>query len=501
MKSLRGYLLFAGLVMLVAAGLVYGPAMVERLAYAAAKGGNAAVRDELVQLSRRETLSKLFRAVSKAVRPAVVEVRSTRRISMGPMLSDPDDFFGLFGRNWPFPQRRRGAPQPEQRHFVQRALGSGVIVDASKGYVLTNHHVVAGAKEVKVILADGRELTTEWVRSDAKTDLAVVKIKADRLLAAPLGDSDRMEVGDWVLAVGAPEGLRQTVTAGIISAKGRTTGGHAYENFLQTDAAINHGNSGGPLVNMRGEVIGINSAIVSRSGMNAGIGLSIPSNMARKIMGQLVDTGKVVRGFLGVAIQDADEELAKTFGLPNGGGVLVTKVLKDSPAEKAGLKEEDFIVAINGEAVANVNALRNRVADLKPGTKAKFTVWRKGEKRDVPVEIAAQPMDMFAGAGAAPRRVRPDRYGVTVETLTADQAKRHGYAADATGVLVTKVQAGSDADDEGVAPGMVIDRVNGRAVASAEQFTKALDAAKGKKVRFRLMSPGGMRRYVVINAK
>jgi len=339
------------------------------------------------------------------------------------------------------------------------------------------------------------------VRSDSKTDLAVLKIKADRLLAAPLGDSDRMEVGDWVLAVGAPEGLRQTVTAGIISAKGRTTGGHAYENFLQTDAAINHGNSGGPLVNMRGEVIGINSAIVSRSGTNGGIGLSIPSNMARKIMDQLVNTGKVVRGFLGVAIQDADEDLAETFGLPDGGGVLVTKVLKDSPAEKAGLKEEDFVVAINGAAVANVNALRNRVADLKPGAKVKFTVWRKGKKLNVPVEIAAQPDDLFAASGAPAERARPDRYGITVETLTADLAKRRGYAEDVKGVLVAKVQAGSDADDEGVAAGMVIDRVNGQPVASAEEFTKALDAAKGQKVRLRLMSPSGMRRYVVITAK
>jgi len=263
------------LAVVVVAAVVAGPMLVERIAYAAEKGSNQAVREELRQLSEREQISRLFRTVAKAVKPAVVEVHVRKR-EAAPSI-DMDEFLRrFFGEQVP---PRDSRPERE-RYRILRGLGSGVIVDAKNGYILTNHHVVAEADEVDVVLADGKKLDAEIVGGDWQTDLAVVKVESDGLIDAPLGDSDKMEVGDWVLAIGSPEKLPQTVTAGIISAKGRKTGGRPYENFLQTDAAINHGNSGGPLVNMRGEVIGINAAIVSRTGVNEGIGLAIPSNMA-----------------------------------------------------------------------------------------------------------------------------------------------------------------------------------------------------------------------------
>jgi len=355
---------------------------------------------------------------------------------------------------------------------------------------------------VEIVLADGRKYDAEWVRSDWKTDLAVVKVKADRLAEAPLGDSDKMEVGDWVLAIGSPERLPQTVTAGIISAKGRQTGGRPYENLLQTDAAINHGNSGGPLVDMRGEVIGINNAIVSRTGGSEGIGLAIPSNMARSIMRQLVDTGKVIRGFLGVTIQDVDEELAKTFRLPHAEGALVTRVVEDTPAAKAGIKEEDFLVAMDGKPVADKDELRNRVAELKPGQKVEFTLYRGGKKKNVTVTIGSQPDDIHARFGAPADLAKPERYGLEVTTLTAALASRQGYPEDTAGVLITEVASGSDAAEKGVQAGQVIDQVDGKKVATAGEFSAALaKAEKQGRLRLRVITPDGGRRYVLISPK
>ncbi len=511
MRSSKSVVMWLGAVAVVTLTVAMGPMVVQRFAYAAEKGANDAARDELVKLSGQEQVSKLFRMVAKVVKPAVVEVRVKKRIKMpnfGGGGGMSEDFFRRFlgedgpgGPMQPRPDRRR-RPQPD-RFYMQSGLGSGVIVDAKNGYILTNHHVVGTADEVEIVLHDGAKYDAEWVRGDWKTDVAVVKVKAKGLIAAPLGDSDKMEVGDWVLAIGSPEGLDQTVTAGIISAKGRRTGGRPYENYLQTDAAINHGNSGGPLVNMTGGVIGINTAIVSRTGVNEGLGLSIPSNMAKRIMRQLIDKGTVTRGYLGVMIQDVDAELAKTFELPHAKGALVTKVLAGSPAAEGKLKGEDFITAIDGKPIDGKDALRHRVADLPPGEKVAFTLYRTGKKRTVTVTLGAQPDSMDLAVKAPDEeKVRPGSYGLEVTTLTKALAQRQRFPAGTTGVLVTDVEAGSEAAEKGLAPGQVIDQVDGRAVADSDGFAKALTKAdKGGKLRLRVLSRAGGRRYVLISPK
>ena len=493
-----------------------GPAVAAEPGVDASKKSQAeTARASLPELAAKYDPSPLFRAVADAVRPAVVEVRVQKKLEARDMAApDMDDFFRrFFGEESPegrlprqLPQRPNAPSTPRKREFFSRGLGSGVIVEASKGLILTNHHVVAGADEVEVVLADGRKLGTEWVRSDPKTDLAVLKVKPDKLTSAPLGDSDAMDVGDVVLAIGSPEGLPQTVTMGIISAKGRNTSDpNAYQSFLQTDAAINHGNSGGPLVNLHGEVIGINAAIVSRTGVNEGIGLAIPSSMAKHIMTELVEKGKVVRGYLGVVIQNATEGLAKSFNLPGTDGALVSQVSPDSPAAKAGLKSGDFIVAIDGKPAKNVNTVRNAVAMIKPGATVPVDVIRGGKKTTLPVTIQEQPKDMgVAGEGeeGTPEAAEPQslkRFGLEVTTLTDELAQRYGFKSGTRGALVTSVAPASDAAKEGLAEGMVIVQAQDKAVATADDLKSALnapDAANG--VRLKVMDRRGSQLFVFI---
>ena len=480
-------------------------------------------QQELAKLADAEPLSKVFRLVAQKTRPAVVEVRVRKRVAAPQFpFGDLDGFFRRYRGGEPDedqpapapgPRRRAPAPAPaprggdrgdgRERYFMQQGLGSGVIVDAKNGYILTNQHVVGGADEVEVVLHDGRKYATKWVRGDWQSDLAVIKIDGQGLTAAPVGDSDKMEVGDWVLAIGAPEGLTQTVTQGIVSAKGRTTGGRPYENFIQTDAAINQGNSGGPLVNLRGEVIGINAAIVSRTGAYEGIGFAIPSSMASYIMRQLIDGGKVVRGYLGVGIQDVDEELARSFKLPETKGALVTKVVEDSPAAKAGIQEEDFIVAVNGRKLADKDDLRNYVATLDPGKKCDVTLFRKGEKKAVSVTIGAQPAEMTMSPGEKPAEPEArEKFGLEVQTLTPELAKQSGHPEKAEGVLVTGVEQGSDAAEKGLRQGMVIDQVGAKKVATAQQFAaEAGKLEKGQSLRLRVTTRDGSRQYMVISPK
>jgi serine protease Do len=506
--SAYGLLIPAVLIVLIGvAAVVVGPMFVQRIAYAAQVGRHEANLKHLDNLDPKDynKLSILFRGVSKAVQPAVVEIRVEKKVKVGGGGTRRDPFGEFFGDESPFgrmPQPRRGP-----REFVQRGLGSGVIVDAENGYVLTNHHVVEDAEpeDVKVVLhdEDGREFTPEWIRSDPPTDLAVIKIKPKGLIHAELGDSDKMAVGDWVLAIGSPEGLEQTVTAGIISALGRTTGrGGQYQDFLQTDAAINHGNSGGPLVNMRGKVIGINTAIVSRTGVNEGIGLSIPSNMARHIMEQLIATGKVVRGYLGVKIGDIDQAMAKSFDLPTTNGSLIHQVVDGSPADKADLQAGDFITGVAGEPVNNTNELRNKVATLKPGKTYAFQIYRDGEKDTKKVTITEQPKDMWAAfRGERPRRTdKPAaRLGLTVKTLTNELAKKAGYDSSLRGVLITDVTPNTDAAEKGMRPGQVILKVQNKRVENVKEFTAAVaDVKKDVGVRLQVVTPQGDRRFVLI---
>jgi len=348
---------------------LFAPMLVDRISYARESARQRAIIENLPNLKQADGLSMLYREVSKAVKPAVVEVRVTQA-------SGSD--------------RRRISRRPETG-----AIGSGVVVDRRNGYVVTNEHVVSGSGSVAVVLADRRELKAEWVRSDRMTDLAVIKIPPRDLMDIPLGDSDVMEVGDLVLAVGSPIRLPQTVTFGGISAKGRMYGqSDKYQNYLQTDAAINHGNSGGPLINMGGEIIGINVAIVSPSGTSAGLGLAIPSNTVKQVIGQLISAGKVTRGFIGLAFQAVDLKTAKELGLPHSRGALVTMVASDGPADEAGIKEGDFILSVDSQPVTSSQEFRHIVADIVPGTTIPIELHRGEETMIVSVKIIRQPEDM-----------------------------------------------------------------------------------------------------------
>jgi len=447
----------------------------------------------LPTLRQGDTLSPLFHAVAEVVRPAVVMVQVTERVKeVQTVDSSMRDFLRhLFGDS-------AGQSLPPVYRYVY-GLGSGIIVDANNGYILTNWHVVHGADTVEVILADGRHFKTQWVRTDRLTDLAVVKIDASDLISVPLGDSSKIVVGDWVLAVGAPEGLAQTVTAGIISARGRTLSDGS-ESYFQTDAAINPGNSGGPLTSMKGEVIGINTAIVSPEKINAGIGLAIPSNTAKHVMTQLIERGKVVRGYVGIEVQDVSEKLAKSFDLPTTKGVLVAEVVPDGPGAQAGIKPGDFITAIAGQPVDSSSALRRLVTGLSPGAKAPFDVYRKGEKLAVEVEIGTLP-EKPSTPSLAPQTTTPGGFGISLTTLTPELAQKYGYPSSLRGVMITAVQPGSEAAFAGLIPGMVILQIQDEAVTSSQQADQVLSSVKPSSgVRLLVTDPSGAKVYVFVQA-
>ena len=364
----------------------------------------------------------------------------------------------------------------------------------SDGYVLTNNHVVEGADEVNVNLSDDRSFSAEIVGVDDKSDLAVLKIDAHDLVPAHVGDSDAMEVGQWVLAVGSPFGLAQTVTAGIVSAKGRADMGITdYEDFIQTDAAINPGNSGGPLVNLHGEVVGINTAIASRTGGYMGIGFAIPSNMARNVMDSIIEKGSVERGFLGAGIQDLNTDLAASFGYDSADGVLIGDIVPDGPAEKSGLQPGDIVVEFNGKSTHKANQLRNAVAATKPGTRVPLSVIRNGKSMRFDVEVGQ--LESQAAAPWTGREASVD-LGMTVQTLTAEVARQIGADERDQGVVVTTVEPGSIAARVGMQPGDVVLAVGNSRVKNVSDFREAiqaLDVSQG--IRMQVMRDGG-RRYV-----
>ncbi|MFW6154643.1 MAG: trypsin-like peptidase domain-containing protein, partial [Planctomycetota bacterium] len=355
-----------------------------------------------------------------------------------------------------------------------RGLGSGVVVDAERGYVLTNNHVVADADEVAVVFSDGREFMAEEILRDPKTDLAVIRIDADGLVEAQLADSEEAQVGDLVLAIGSPQGLTQTVTAGIISAKGRRTQRGAiyglYEDYLQTDAAINMGNSGGPLVNMAGKVVGINTAIITPSGAFAGIGLAIPSSLAEDVMTQLIETGEVARGFLGVSFEPTDE------------GVRVVAMLDDSPAAQAGVQVGDLIVAINGDPITDGQDFRYVIGQMAPGTEVTLTVRRDGERQDLTVMLGQQPEDLAAAFGMKRRQETPDEpervrvWGLALQDLTPQLARRFGFDPSTRGPVITEVP-GRYGGGLALRPGLLVVSVNQAEVATARDVVEALEDA------------------------
>ncbi len=378
-----------------------------------------------------------------------------------------DDFFGKFFGEIP------------QGKIKTRSLGSGVIIDKKKGYILTNNHVVAKADEIKVRLTNDKIYDAKIVGRDPKTDIALIQIKNAKDLPqeAKLGDSDAIRVGDWVIAIGNPFGLGHTVTAGIISAKGRIIGAGPYDDFLQTDAAINPGNSGGPLFNMKGEVIGINTAIVAHG---QGIGFAIPSNMAKAIAQQLMKTGKVVRGWLGVMIQEITPELAESIGYKGDKGALVADVLKNGPARKAGLKRGDIIIKFDGKVISNAHTLSRVVSSTPPGKKVKIVIWRNGKEKTIEVRIGTMP----AEGGEELASTETD-WGFDVQKLTPDLAEEFGWSKKEKGLIVTEVKPGSPASAAGLKKGDLIKEVNRVPVKNLAQYKRALK--KGKKNRLLLL--------------
>ncbi|HPI32129.1 MAG TPA: Do family serine endopeptidase, partial [candidate division Zixibacteria bacterium] len=371
--------------------------------------------------------------------------------------------------------------------YRQTGLGSGVII-SEDGYIVTNNHVVQDADTIYVQTSDGQRQTAKVIGTDPRTDIAVLRIDANGLRAIRLGNSDDIRVGEWVVAVGSPlsPNLAQTVTQGIVSAKGRSNVGLAdYEDFIQTDAAINPGNSGGPLVNLDGELIGINTAIASQSGGYQGIGFAVPVNMVKYVMESLIQEGHVVRGWLGVSISDISPAMSRTLGLESTQGALVQEVVKGSPAEDAGLKEGDVILAIDGQTVQNSTELRNRIAEIRPGTRASLTVFHEGAKNQVWVKLVE--MTAEAAAAGGPGSSLDETLGFQVAELTRDLAREYGVEGGAGGAVVIAVDSESSAYQAGLREGDVVRAVNRRQVRSVDELRSLLSGVgKGDDVLLRV---------------
>ncbi len=428
------------------------------------------------------------------VAPAVVTIHASRRVrapQQFPFFDDPF-FRNFFGGGVP---RSRGG-QTE----VQQALGSGVIVRAD-GDILTNHHVIDGAEDIKVDLSSRSTYSAKVVGSDPASDLAVLKISAGGLPVLQLGDSDKVRVGDVCLAVGNPLGVGESVTAGIISAKGRSTdtvGGGSFQDFLQTDAPINQGNSGGALVNTRGELIGINSQILSSNGGNIGIGFAIPSNMARTVMNQLISKGKVQRGMLGIGIQPVTREIASGLGLKQVRGVVVNSVNPGGPADRAGVKLDDVIVQLNGKEVNDANNLRNEIAGFTPGTQVTLGIVRDGRPLDVRVTLGElTPQTARADQEQGGDSQGTSKLGISVSALTPDRASQLGLRRGTTGVLIDQVDPDGPAAQAGIQAGDVIQEVNRQPVRTPADVRDAL-AKSGGRTPVLLINRGGQTIFVPV---
>ena len=409
-----------------------------------------------------------FSQLAKDAKPSVVNIRTVTTVKGGGRVFK--HFFGgpFNDKKNPFEEFWGPNNQPQQ-DFKQRSLGSGFIID-KEGYIVTNNHVVENADQIKVKLADEREFDAEIVGRDPNTDLALIKIstKTD-LIPIRMGDSDDLLVGNWVVAIGSPFGLEQTVTAGIVSAKGRIIGMGPYEDFIQTDASINPGNSGGPLVNLEGAVVGINTAIVA-SGQ--GIGFAIPVNMAKNIIAQLKSSGEVTRGWLGVGIQDLSAQLKTYYGVEDNGGVLITQVFEGDPAEKGGILANDIIIEIDGKSVTSARELSGIIANTKVGNKTTIKLLRDGKKKTVQVELAKRDeKDLLA---KRPDNDTKDDLGLQLMDLSEENASRFGLEADEIGVLVVGIKPGGKAESAGIRRGDLIKEVNHMRVASVRDYTSVV---------------------------
>jgi serine protease Do len=442
-----------------------------------------ALAEEAKSIDILKQLGKAFESIAEKASPAVVAVKVEKHITVnypsfqspfGDQFSDPfsDDFFNYFFRRQRPQQPQQQPRSTPKREFVQTGQGSGFIVSAD-GYILTNNHLVGDEEKVDVTLTDGREFTAKIVGGDPDSDIAVIKIDGNNLPVLEMGNSDKIEVGEWVLAIGNPFGLSHTVTAGIVSAKGRSgLGISTYEDFIQTDAAINPGNSGGPLVDLDCKVIGINTAIIGPGG-NIGIGLAIPINIAKSSYEQIISKGSVTRGYLGIGIKDLTPELAKQYDVNNIKGVLIPEVMVNSAAAKAGVQPGDVIVELDGQPVDKAADLQRKIAMKEPGANVEIVIVREGKRKPLTATLDKRPSKeaMEAAKGGA-----AEKLGIAVQNLTEETAKRFGYE-DLKGVIVTAVEPDSPAASAGIQPGSLIQQVNRKPVENTKQFNEEVQKA------------------------
>jgi Do/DeqQ family serine protease len=469
-------LTFIGVVCLVLSGLLYeGHRVFPQFALAEGAGLNG---QEIEILERQ---NKAYERIAESVTPAIVAIQSTQviKVQQSPFMMDP--FFRQFFGDM-FPQF--GVPREQREH----ALGSGVIVSAD-GYIVTNNHVVSKATQIQVLLSDKRLLKGKVVGADPQTDIAVIKIDARNLPTVPFGDSDQMKVGDTVMAFGNPFGQWFTVTRGSVSALGRSLSdprSGKFEDFIQTDAAINPGNSGGALVNVRGQVIGINTAIISGSsgpggeGSFIGIGYAIPSNTAKHVMEDLIKTGKVSRGYLGVGIRSLDEGLAKQFKVPDISGALVEDVTPGGPADKAGIKNGDVIRKLNSQTVEGSEQLTAMVTNVNPGTEVKLDILRDGQPMTIRLVLGERPANLGVTAGIGKAPSEGALRGITVQNLTPDLRDQLGLPPNVRGVVISNLDPDSPAAQAGIQPGDVIESINRHSVNSVADFNRLAAEAKGQ---------------------
>ena len=423
------------------------------------------------------TIPSPFVSVAEKVKPTVANISAERITESSMMPFDPFRFFDS-----PFEDffRERQEQPRERRRMREQSLGSGVIIDL-QGHILTNNHVVSGAEEIRVRLSDDREFSATLVGQDPETDVALIKLDIGDPLPAEdvaiLGDSDAIRVGDWAIAVGNPFGLDRTVTVGVISAIGRANldilgGAPAYQNFIQTDASINFGNSGGPLVNIRGEVIGINTAI---NAQGQGIGFAIPINMARKVADELRESGKIIRGYLGMLPQEITQDMAEALNLESTEGVLVGQVNEDTPAEKGGLRVGDIIVRFNGQPVRDVEQFRMMVADERPGTEVRMAVVREGQRKTLTVTLGDRSEYLDIAVGPEPEEEEEIWLGMEVEDVGGEYGRRMGLEQK-NGVVVVRVETGSQADDAGIAAGDLILKINWGDIGGLSDYQRIRDS-------------------------
>jgi serine protease Do len=434
--------------------------------------------------------SKIWVRLAKELTPSVVNVNTTQVVKGRGRLRSP------FGEDDPFNEFFKRFFGDTPRQFKSTSLGSGFIINRD-GYILTNNHVVENATEISVKLSDAREFKAKVIGRDPKTDIALIKIEASNLPVVPFGDSDKLEVGEPVMAIGNPFGLNQTVTTGIVSAKGRFIGEGPYDNFIQTDASINRGNSGGPLLNVNGEAVGINTAIFSPTGGSIGIGFAIPIDMAKEVLPQLKERGSVTRGWLGVSIQQITPELAKTFGLKQANGALVSDVMDASPAEKAGVKQGDVIVEFNGKKIKSSSELPHIVGGTSVGKEVIMKIMRDGEELALQVKVGELKDEQLAAL--APSSTK-SKLGIDIQQLTPELSRKFGIKDD-RGVVVTGVDPDSPGEAAGLQPGDLILEINRSKVATVSQAKRALEKPRPDEPTVVLVKREGNTRYVVIRSE